>query len=129
LLDALRRAGRRNALACYLGAIALVAGAVTAGVLTDAGAGGSRGWMLLLFGLVALTAASQLAVTLVNRFASALAAPRPLPRMDFSGGIPPHARTIAVVPAMLASPGHIARLLEGLEVRFLANQDENLHFA
>ena len=36
---------------------------------------------------------------------------------------------MVVVPTMLSSPEAIADLLEGLEVRYLANRDENLHFA
>ena len=51
-----------------------------------------------------------------------------LPRMDFSEGIPPECRTLVVVPTMLASPGNVEELVEALEVRFLANRDENLHF-
>ena len=65
----------------------------------------------------------------MNRLATALAAPEPLPRMDFSDGIPPPSRTLVVVPAMLTGAAHIERLVEALEVRFLANRDENLHYA
>jgi len=125
----LRGARRRFALPLYLGAIALIAGLIGAGVLADAHAGGTRGWMLVLLGFAALVAASQLAVALVNRIAAAAAAPQPLPRMDFSAGIPGESRTLVVVPAMLSGEAHIAHLLEALEVRFLANRDEHLHFA
>ena len=59
----------------------------------------------------------------------ALASPEPLPRMDFSDGIAPQSRTLVVVPAMLTSALHVERLVEALEVRFLANRDENLHYA
>ena len=48
--------------------------------------------------------------------------------MDFSGGIPPESRTLAVIPTMLTSAQNIEDLVEALEVRFLANRDENLHF-
>ncbi len=48
--------------------------------------------------------------------------------MDFSEGIPPESRTLVVVPTMLTSPRNIEDLVESLEVRFLANQDDNLHF-
>ena len=128
-LETVRKASRRGSLALYLGAIALVAGLLAAGLLTNAYASGMREWMLVLIGLVSLVATSQLAVALVNRLATSLAAPGPLPRMDFSEGIPPSSRTLVVVPAMLASAPHIEHLVEMLEVRFLANRDENLHFA
>jgi hypothetical protein len=48
--------------------------------------------------------------------------------MDFSKGIPTELRTLTVVPTMLTSKQHIEELIEALEVRFLANQDANLHF-
>ena len=75
-----------------------------------------------------LLCASHLAVALVNWLATLLATPHLLPRMDFSGGIPPESRTLAVVPTMLTSAQNIEDLIEALEVRFLANRDENLHF-
>src|SRR5688572_19777473 len=129
LLAAVRRAGRRHALLLYLGAIALATGVPAAVLLTDAYADGARGWLLVLAGLVSLLASSQLAVALANRLASSLVAPQPLPRMDFSAGIPAQSRTLVVVPALLAGEGHVKHLVEMLEIRFLANRDENLHFA
>src|SRR6185295_838287 len=129
LLDALRLASRRHALVLYLGAIALAAGILTGGLLMSAHAHGTREWMLVLIGLVSALATSQLAVALVNRLATALAAPQPLPRMDFSKGIPPPSRTLVVVPAMLTGVAQIERMVEALEVRFLANRDDNLHYA
>jgi cellobiose phosphorylase len=129
LLDALRRSGRRHGVTLYLGAIALGTGILTACLLMDAYAGGARDWMLVIAGLLAALATSQLAVALVNRLATALAAPEALPQMDFSRGIPPPSRTLVVVPAMLTGAAQIDRLVEGLEVRFLANRDDNLHYA
>ena len=49
--------------------------------------------------------------------------------MDYSHGIPPEARTLVVIPTMLLSSQNINDMAEALEVRFLANRDENLHFA
>ena len=72
--------------------------------------------------------ASQLAIGVVNWLATLLAAPHSLPRMDFSKGIPPESRTLVIVPTMLTSAGNIEGLIEALEVRFLANRDNNLHF-
>ena len=36
---------------------------------------------------------------------------------------------MVVVPTMLSNAEAVADLLEGLEVRYLANRDDNLHFA
>ena len=49
--------------------------------------------------------------------------------MDFEHGIPPEHRTLVAVPTMLTSAAGIEHLLEGLEVRYLANRDPCLHFA
>ena len=65
---------------------------------------------------------------MVNWLATLLATPHMLPRMDFSQGIPTEYRTLVVVPSMLASAGNVEELVQALEVRFLANRDENLHF-
>ena len=126
--DTLRGVGRRFSLSLYLGAIALSTGALTASLIVKAHFEAAPDWMLALVGILALVATSQLAVSLVNLLAMSIAAPRPLPRLDFSMGIPPQCRTLAVVPAMLSTAPEIEALIEGLEVRFLANRDDNLHF-
>ena len=87
-----------------------------------------HGWALALFGILTLLCASHLAVALANWLVTLLVTPHPLPRMDFSGGIPPESRTLVVIPTMLTSAQNIEDLIEALEVRFLANRDENLHF-
>ncbi|TMH31240.1 MAG: cyclic beta 1-2 glucan synthetase [Betaproteobacteria bacterium] len=86
------------------------------------------GWWLVAAGLVLLLANSQLALSLTNWFVGFLTKPHALPRMDFSFGIPPSARTLVVVPTMLGSEKGIEELVDALEVRFLANRDAQLHF-
>ena len=123
-----RGPGGRFPFSVYLGSIALLAtigtGALVARVQVD---GGPR-WILALAGILALVCTSQLAVALVDWLATLLATPHVLPRLDYSEGIPPESRTLVVIPTMLASAEAIADLIEGLEVRYLANQDENLRF-
>ena len=65
----------------------------------------------------------------MNWLATLLVTPHVLPRMDFSEEIPPESRTLVVVPTMLSSLEHIEELIEALEVRFLANRDDHLHFS
>jgi cellobiose phosphorylase len=86
-------------------------------------------WLVLLLALLAVIAVSQLAISLVNWLATLLIAPRGLPRMDFSKGIPVQARTLVVVPTMLTSLQGVDDLAEALEVRYLANREQHLHFA
>ena len=128
LAPALRRAASRSPLSLYLGAIALTTLLLAAGLLAQARSEGLPDWALVPLGILGLVAAGQLAVALVNWFATLLAPPRPLPRLDFSRGISPESRTLVVIPTMLTSRHSVERLAEALEVRFLANRDANLHF-
>ncbi|HEX7422412.1 MAG TPA: hypothetical protein VF311_00795, partial [Terriglobales bacterium] len=119
---------RRFPFLLYLGTIALITAIFVGGFLAKAHVGALAGWAIVLIVLLSVLSVSQLAVALVNWLATLLATPRPLPRMDFSKGIPPEFRTLAVVPTMLKSTQNIEDLIEALEVRFLANRDANLHF-
>ena len=127
-LEALHRIGRRFPLLIYIGAIMLMAVIFTGSLLAKAHIDGIHGWSLALVGTLSLLCASHLAVALVNWIATLLATPHPLPKMDFSKGIPPESSTLVVVPTMLISTQNIEDLIEALEVRFLANRDENLYF-
>ncbi|MBN2439008.1 MAG: cyclic beta 1-2 glucan synthetase, partial [Deltaproteobacteria bacterium] len=127
--DHLRRWSRRFPLLLYLGTITLMTVILAGGLLAKASADALPGWAIALIGLLSVLCVSQIAVALVNWLATLLAAPHPLPRMDFSKGIPPEFRTLVVVPTMLANIQSIEKLAEALEVRFLANRDANLHFA
>ena len=112
----------------YLGAIAAITGTLTASLLAEAHRDGVADGMLALLAVLLLLASSQLAVGMVNWLATLVVTPRPLPRMDFSEGLPPQSRTLVVVPTLLTSAEDIAGLVEALEVRFLANRDANLYF-
>lgn len=132
-LQVLRRTAARFPLFLYLGPIALITMTGVGWLLTQARIGPVSAQMfyaaLSVVGVLALLAVSQLAVALVNWVATLLVTPAPLPRMDFSNGIPPQSRTLVVIPTMLSSAQGVENLVEALEVRFLANRDERLHFA
>ena len=127
--EALQKRVCRSPLFLYLGSIALTTGIFSGSLLVMAHASGVQGWSLALIGILLLLCTSHLAVALVNWLATLLAAPHLLPRIDFSGGIPPESRTLVVIPTMLTSAQNVEDLVEALEVRFLANRDENLRFA
>ena len=128
LVEALRKIGGRFPLLLYGGTILLMTAVIAGCLAAQAYAGGVRGWALGLVGLLSLLCTSHLTVAVVNWLVTMLATPRPLPRMDFSKGIPPECRTLVVVPTMLTSTQTIEDLIEALEVRFLANRDDHLHF-
>ncbi len=126
--EAFRKVSREFPLLLYIGAITLITTIVAGTLVAKAHASAFHGWALGLFGILSLVCASQLAVALVNWLATLLATPHPLPRMDFSKGIPPEHRALVVVPTFLVSAQNVEDLIEALEVRFLANRDDNLHF-
>jgi cyclic beta-1,2-glucan synthetase len=73
--------------------------------------------------------ALDIAGACVQRLIARLVAPRRLPRLDFSDGVPENARTMVIVPTMLTSPAVVAALLEHLEVLAYGNLDAHIHFA
>ena len=91
-----------------------------------AGAGGGASVALAL---LAEFLAIHLTWQVLNWLAPLLVVPDHLPKMDFSKGIPPDSRTIVVIPSLLVDSQQIDQMVEQLEVRFLANRDDNLYFA
>ena len=128
VFESLAKTAGRFPLLLYLGAITLITAILTRGLWAQARASEVSDGMLVLMAILALLSTSQLAVALVNWMATLLTSPHPLPRMDFSRGIPPESRTLVVVPSMLSGAQNIEDLVEALEVRFLANRDDNLRF-
>jgi len=128
LAERLAKIGARRPLGWYLGAIALLTLLFSTGLLALALSQGLPLEMRVPIGLLALLSSSQLALSLVNWLVTLLVHPHPLPRMDFSAGIPAQSRTLVVVPAMLSDAQNVDDLAEALEVRFLANRDGNLYF-
>ncbi|WP_296942873.1 GH36-type glycosyl hydrolase domain-containing protein [uncultured Massilia sp.] len=125
---ALRRTGRARPLLSYLGAIGAFTALFTGAIVVHAAQAGGAHWLLVVIAVLGAVGASQLALALVNLLATRLVLPAPLPRMDFSAGIPGDARTVVVVPSLLYSRANVAALCEALEVRYLANRDPNLRF-
>ncbi|MBU4526310.1 MAG: cyclic beta 1-2 glucan synthetase [Desulfomicrobium sp.] len=114
---------------CYGGGIVLLTAILTALLAAKAHGDGLSGWHLGFFCLLLVLCSGHLSVSLANWMATLLATPHLLPRMDFSKGIPPEARTLVVVPTMLTCTRGIEELINDLEVRFLGNRDQHLHFA
>lgn len=125
-LESLQRRSRRFPLFLYLGAILLLTALFAGGLLAQSDS--LPGWLLVLLSVPVVLGSSQLGVALVNWLATLLATPYPLPRLDCSFGIPSESRTLVVTPTMLSDAAGIETLIEGLEVRFLANRDDSLHF-
>ena len=127
--DALRRTARRVPLLAYTAPIAIVVALFTTGLVVEARSELSERGLVWLVAALCVIAFSELGVALVNWAATLLASPRMLPRLDYSNGIPAHARTMVVVPTMFGDIATLRNLAEALEVRFLANRDAHLKYA
>lgn len=128
-LDWGKQFGRKFPLFSYLAPVFLITLAITAWLSYLAYADGLRIRMVIFVAFISMISASQLALALVNWLATLLVPSKPLPKLDYSKGIPKGERTLVVVPTMLSSVSNVEDLAESLEVRFLANRDDNLCFA
>ena len=73
--------------------------------------------------------ASDIALTLVNRFVIDLVPPRHLPRLALTQGLPLPLATFVVVPTFLSGEGVIDEQMHRLETRYLANAAGEVYFA
>ena len=78
--------------------------------------------------LLLLLPVTQGAVDLVNNTVTAIFKAYALPKLDFSKGVPQPFTTLVVVPTLLMKEKQVRELFDDLEVRYLANQDRNIHF-
>ena len=85
------------------------------------------GGLTLAF-LLLLLPVTQGAVDLVNNTITVLFKAYALPKLDFSKGVPQPFTTLVVVPTLLMKEKQVRELFDDLEVRYLANQDRNIHF-
>jgi len=84
--------------------------------------------ILIFLSLLSIIAASHFSIAVINWMATLRIGPRPLPKMDFSLGIPLNVRSLVVIPTIITGINQIDSLVEDLEIRFLANRDPNLLF-
>lgn len=112
----------------YLSTIVLITVILTVILGTVAYACALSDWLLVAIVVALAIANSHLAVSIANTLSSLVAIPHALPKMDFSKGIPAENRSLVIVPTLLTNSQNIENLIEALEVRFLANRDQNLHF-
>jgi cyclic beta-1,2-glucan synthetase len=112
----------------FVGGMAVGTAAALAAVFWLAGPLPWSAW--LGAGLLTAILANDVAVGVVNQLVAAYLPPRTLPKLDLrEGGIPPELHTAVVVPTLFPTVGAVQEALEHLEVQFLANREENLHFA
>jgi cyclic beta-1,2-glucan synthetase len=84
---------------------------------------------LIALTLLAAFPLSELCVQIANALVISLLPPEPLPKLDFREGIPASAATLVVIPMMLTNRDAIHGEIEKLEVRYLANRNENVFYS
>ena len=129
LQQRLLRAFVSGAMPRYLATLGVVTGLLIAAALLTAHTSGAGPGALMLLGLLAVLPASDLAIALINRAVMKVVGPRPLPRLELSGGVPKDLRTVVVVPTLLTSEGAIEEQVHRLEIHYLANPDGDIRFA
>ncbi|HVX65145.1 MAG TPA: glucoamylase family protein, partial [Bryobacteraceae bacterium] len=123
--DRLRDGIYRNATFFYLVSIELLTFLTVVGLLSGLSVLTpiAAGFLLLLL------PATQAAVDFMNNLVASIVAPRTLPKLDLSKGIPADCVTMVAVPTLLLNETQVRDLVLDLEIRFLANRDPNLYFA
>ncbi len=113
----------------YLGTIALITGMILWFLLSYAHSQGAGTAEMVIIALLLIIPASDFAVSATNRDLTFLMKPQVLPKLEFKDGINRDCRTMVIMPTMLTSVENVRELLDHLEIHYLANQEENLHFA
>jgi len=129
LATRLRRSFDRAPVTIYLGLLALFTFAFAQPLVRAAAEDRLPLWAVIAIAVPAVILASQLGTSLLNWMTTLTVPPKLLPRMDYSDGIPASARTMVVIPSLFGSAQEVEELVEALEVRFLGNRNEHLHFA
>ncbi|HVD96839.1 MAG TPA: glucoamylase family protein [Cytophagaceae bacterium] len=124
----LQKRFKKHTLRIYLTAIFLISAAISGLIFLKSYSDTNNPWLLVPIALLSLLCTSQMAISIVNFFSTIIVKPKLLPKMDFSEKIPEYCRTMVVVPVILNNSNEIERMVEALEVRFLANRNEFLHF-
>jgi cyclic beta-1,2-glucan synthetase len=124
-----RRAIERHATLAYLGTLTLLMTLIVGFAVITVWLAQPSIVMVALAVLVSLIPASDLALSVLNWDITHIFEPRLLPNIDLSKGLPAEARTMVVVPVIFNDQATVEALIDKLEVAYLANQDEHLHFA
>ncbi len=129
LLPRLRLAAKRDADLFYIAPIEIISVILMAVIVLPLIPHSPSFLALMAAFALLLMPVTQGAVDLINNIVTALFEAHALPKLDFSKGVPKQFATLVAVPTLLLSEKQLRELVGELEVRYLANQDPNLHFA
>ncbi|UOF89814.1 carbohydrate-binding protein [Fodinisporobacter ferrooxydans] len=121
---------RRRPLSVYMASVTLL----FIGLLLLAGAWTAFGirvrplsWVATFIALA--LPASEWAIAIVHAWIGKCCRPAALLRYDFSDGLPEDARTMVVMPIIWSDLEDVDDVVERLEVHYLANREQHIHFA
>ena len=125
----LARGTRAAGVLGYAGGIAVLSLAMTAALVFIAGPPSPAIVSAAVVTVLALLAASDVAVSIVNLWVTRFCSATVLPGLELVDGVPTELRTVVAVPILLTSIAAIEESVRGLEVHFLATQDGDIRFA
>lgn len=128
-IERARRWAKNQILLFYLGSITVLTLLIVLSAVQYGAESNGAPWQLALVALLMLLPSGIFALDVVNGTVTLTTPPYPPPKLEFNAGIPTEYRTMVVIPALLSTLSGIQYLLEHLERRYLANRDQNLHFA
>lgn len=117
-----------HALRTYLGSIVLVSILLVGYVVLLSEWAEIDPFVFMCTMVLALLPVSELASSLVQYLVSRWVTPKPLPKLNSDGPVAAEHKTIIVVHTIFNSTASIQRAIDGLEVRFLANDDLSFTF-
>ena len=123
-LERVRRAVTgRPTLAYFVPLVVFAALLLGAAYAVYFGASGGRALTVVLVAMAAVVPLWSIALTILQLVLARLLLPRVLPKLDFASGIDPAARTLVVIPTVLARAEDVEGMLRQIELHYLANPD------
>ncbi|MDD2435526.1 MAG: glucoamylase family protein, partial [Bacilli bacterium] len=78
--------------------------------------------------LVLLIPTSEIVITMVQKIFLKISGTKPLPKLDFSKGIPSTHKTMVVIPTIVKNKKRIRQVFDNLEQYYLINKTKNIYF-
>ncbi len=129
LLTRISRFLGRHAVASYLGAIATISAMLVVYVYFLAEWSHASATLILFTLLLTALPVSELASSIVQYLVTRWIPARPLPKLSYEGPVAPENKTLIAVHTIFNSATSIQRAIDGLEVRFLSNDDPAFTFS
>ncbi len=120
---------RRAGVLGYVGTIFLLSSAFSLAFVWEVGLSGRDiGVSVALTGL-ALLAATDIGIAIVNLWVAAFCPARALPALELEDGVPSELRTLLVIPILLTTLAELEESIRNLEVHYLATHEGDIRFA